>query len=1212
MPWDFETIIGGGEPCLGLYDKREGRYAPPRSLIRAKNVYYDAGTIRRRDGYERCHDESLLGSSLCFDGVASFGCVSHGAEFNVGTTWGIEAVVEFPDALPLVDQSIVFKGSSTANEKLWDVWFDATTKTFKARTEHATESKILESAVVTAKSLQTVSLFRDGTALKFLRNGVSEDTDAFSANTASANPTGCLLFGARANNAAGNVADGQFSIARFGEVRFWTADRSDANVLSTHAAELPTSDVANLRHLWRFRETVDRNIIRDSADHITLANRRNGYTKPGCHAQVDFKYPENVADFDQTNRGIDRGEAWKRFDGIAGLDEIDVTDGSESVFSEQTDSKYQWCFAFEFLVEDNVLGNVQTVVDWESLSATNPNLRIEVESNLVVTATSRWGGTNNTAATIAFLTLDTPYVAEVKRDGDSLHLTVYKKSDGTILETIETTGHGTATGELPAGNKMRRGASTVGSGTNFLQGSVGSYAGYKRCEGEPMIQDGPPVARTGDAVMVMKTVPRGTVYTDALTGKNIENCYTPTDPDGNDGPCPSPNVSGFRQIAFAHFQGLQEYKRQGQGSNLSDLQREVLVEFGGVIYRSPHASAEKCLWKKIHEGRTGGRTNLTTWARYEDSLVALNGTDPNILYDGSRATLLGVREPLTAPSLATGTNGNLFEGGTYTYFIVFYDPEQDQESNPGPEASHTIAVAGADKRIDLTNIPVATDPTRSGLWRRIYRSKVGVNLIASDLEYRVGEIENNHDTTFTDNLADLSIAVSTRIDRAEFGFYANGIAPKCRWGTTHEGRLWLAGDPENPTTVYFSRADKPQAFPAIYTLNLSDYGTGEPITALWSSSDRLFAFTEKNIWEIIPTDNLFTFSQRPIVPNVGAAGQWGVVDVHGALFFMNPGDQRIYFFNGQGQPTDVSDSIDQTFFTMDQRTAKFSSGVFWKKRDLLIWLYSDEAFDDTQAGYEKYPDNNKALVLHIPSQAWSVWDVDCNVLAILQDPDTGEDRLFGGDYTGWVRKYDVGETDGFNSDYAGDVHGTVTTGGVNSIVFHGSGNWVADELIGLKVITIGDNGLEQEGVIIANTTTAATFRADFPSNVSAGTEWWLAGIDFDVQTPHLDSGQNVHNKKCAGWTVFHSVEAGYLQGGTTNSRMDVFMYQDGSTTSVPAKQTVQQHLAKISMSPHARLECFELGLTHSLRVRAKYPKEPCEVQGWTIQWKDTRILAEAQ
>lgn len=85
---------------------------------------------------------------------------------------------------------------------------------------------------------------------------------------------------------------------------------------------------------------------------------------------------------------------------------------------------------------------------------------------------------------------------------------------------------------------------------------------------------------------------------------------------------------------------------------------------------------------------------------------------------------------------------------------------------------------------------------------------------------------------------------------------------------------WLAGDPNNPHILYYSKAENPEAFPPENTLEI---GTpDQPIMSIVFYSGQLFVFTSATVW-IIFTPGASIPNPIPTSVKHGLASNWGIV-----------------------------------------------------------------------------------------------------------------------------------------------------------------------------------------------------------------------------------------------------------------------------------------------------------------------------------------------
>ncbi len=136
-----------------------------------------------------------------------------------------------------------------------------------------------------------------------------------------------------------------------------------------------------------------------------------------------------------------------------------------------------------------------------------------------------------------------------------------------------------------------------------------------------------------------------------------------------------------------------------------------------------------------------GFTSNLKWScyTYADNVIMVNGTDANQIYDFSAVRDMGLTDPSTKVTTATGAAGNLT--GDYYYWVSFI--YSGSESNVSPIS--TLVQPSAQK-VELTDIDIGPSGTTQ---RVLYRSKAG-----AIVGYELHTINNNIDTTYSDNDVD--------------------------------------------------------------------------------------------------------------------------------------------------------------------------------------------------------------------------------------------------------------------------------------------------------------------------------------------------------------------------------------------------------------------------------------------------------------------------
>lgn len=181
--------------------------------------------------------------------------------------------------------------------------------------------------------------------------------------------------------------------------------------------------------------------------------------------------------------------------------------------------------------------------------------------------------------------------------------------------------------------------------------------------------------------------------------------------------------------------------------------------------------------------------------QFKDLLLLTNGRVDPYKFNGTEFTRWAISAPSSVLTAATNaTAGNLT--GDYNYVwtgVNSYLAEGDYGS-----ASLTFTAVGESVKVGS----IATAPVSAGIesWN-IYRNTAG----AAGVYYKVTNIANGV-TSFTDDVADASLTVAAPTDQ--------GYPRKFKYLNQYLGRLWAAGDPDNPDYLWFSKVGRPELFPS--------------------------------------------------------------------------------------------------------------------------------------------------------------------------------------------------------------------------------------------------------------------------------------------------------------------------------------------------------------------------------------------------------------
>lgn len=157
-------------------------------------------------------------------------------------------------------------------------------------------------------------------------------------------------------------------------------------------------------------------------------------------------------------------------------------------------------------------------------------------------------------------------------------------------------------------------------------------------------------------------------------------------------------------------------------------------------------------------------------------------------------------------------------------------------------------------------------------------------------------------------------------------------APKCRFLTVHGQRLYMAGDPSNPFSFYFSGLRDGTVWDDV-TLAGANAGywklpsqTGGAITGLANWKGYLLVFTESAVWAL-QGDYPDEASITEIASGIGCSAPHSLVEIGGEVFFKS--GARV--FKMGVPPIDVSKKVFGSIYASDA-----SEAVGWNRNYVLV------------------------------------------------------------------------------------------------------------------------------------------------------------------------------------------------------------------------------------------------------------------------------------
>lgn len=300
------------------------------------------------------------------------------------------------------------------------------------------------------------------------------------------------------------------------------------------------------------------------------------------------------------------------------------------------------------------------------------------------------------------------------------------------------------------------------------------------------------------------------------------------------------------------------------------------------------------------------------YSMYQNRVYLDNGVDNPSVYDltasygGVTSTPpqvkdMGAYPPVSAVTFAADSAGGNVPTGGHFYQVTFlyYDLE---ESNGGPSSVlHTVS--GGNQTVNLTAVPIGGYGVTA---RNIYRDNNDGTFLL------VGTISNNTATTFTDTVSSGTTAIPT----------SNNLPPIFSYIALNLSRLFVAGVPGTPTTLYWSLPDFPDIFDPN---NFIVCNPKDPITALAVYQGTLYVFNRHSLGTITGlTDDTFAYQEFP--------GSVGCVDnrsiqirtIDGVPVLVWLSDRGFYKCNGSTVEY-ISDKIED-LVNLNIQQATFVSG----------------------------------------------------------------------------------------------------------------------------------------------------------------------------------------------------------------------------------------------------------------------------------------------
>lgn len=447
--------------------------------------------------------------------------------------------------------------------------------------------------------------------------------------------------------------------------------------------------------------------------------------------------------------------------------------------------------------------------------------------------------------------------------------------------------------------------------------------------------------------------------------------------------------------------GLHSYVNSSGTARLVGAWRDSLYQLSGTTFVTIGSS------QGLYTA--GVNVELKTVRNY--LFISNGGADP-YKWNGTDFTRVlpsGVTQAITQACNAAGSLT-----GTYEYVYWGVNSMGAQTDYGGITNSLTVASG----YVRVSNIPTA--PASHGIetWN------IGRNTAqGSGLFYLVTSVTNGV-TSLTDVAADSTLLELAPTDQ--------GYPRKFKYMIFHKGYLWGAGEPDNPSYLWFSNINQPCEYPTTNFIEVG-FGDGMVITGLAIQNDMLvisksdtkgqtalWTLTISDSSGVASPDNWYLQKTNSLW---GAESHRSMVNFSNSLGFLNrfgffgfTGDDTLLTTSGQKMLVDsLSFDIEPDIAALTAADLPRAAAIVWKNK---IWLYSETALFQFDFVRSKTSDRR--------SGAWTKFDgPGINCFAIHE----GNLYAQASGNIGVVYKLDTGTTDKVTTaSTAFNVNAVYTTG----------------------------------------------------------------------------------------------------------------------------------------------------------------------------------------
>lgn len=364
----------------------------------------------------------------------------------------------------------------------------------------------------------------------------------------------------------------------------------------------------------------------------------------------------------------------------------------------------------------------------------------------------------------------------------------------------------------------------------------------------------------------------------------------------------------------------------------------------------------------------------TSFVTYNDNVIATNGTDQPIKWDGSTAaasdtdgarTSDNLMAEVGAPFAELDTGTDLDASSWYQYKVMFYDGTNTYYSTA---VSNPIQTGSSVYNIALTDIPLGDSTITE---RYIYRTEgqsTKADLASANYKL-VDTISDNSTTTYSDSTADGSL--TTAWD--ESGKY-DVTPPTGKYCLIHQQRLFIAGNSTYGSRVYWSDEFNPDFFSRLDYERIRP-NDGDEITFI-ANLLNILVIGKNNTIQKLYTDTASESDWYPSNPfsYIGCIAPYSVATSPiGVIYY---GRNGIYRFTGQRSQL-ISDAVTEQINDVSQIALDDVFGYYYDNKYYL-------AYRSTDSGASI---NNRVLIYDIIRDSYMLDTIEVNCMTAFSGSD---------------------------------------------------------------------------------------------------------------------------------------------------------------------------------------------------------------------------------